>query len=98
MNIKKIAAKKEILTVLLSLTVIGCLAGCGSTDRTENDSGTLSRRNEKIYNGQTVIHSPRGSWTPPKGSRRLENGTIVDSQGVVIGNDGTWHDDGKGVG
>lgn len=98
MNIKKIVAKKKIMTVFLSLIVMGCLAGCGNTDRTEIDAGTLSRRNEKIYDGQTVIHSPRRSWTPPKGSRRLENGTIVDSQGVVIGNDGTWHDDGKGVG
>lgn len=95
MNIKKIVAKKKIMTVFLSLIVMGCLAGCG---RTGSDSGTFSRKNEKIYNGQTVIHSPRGSWTPPKGSRRLENGTIVDSQGVVIGNDGIWHDDGKGVG
>jgi uncharacterized protein YceK len=87
--------KKRIMAVLLALIVFGCLTGCSNTNTTSNTTGKSST---KIYDGQTVIKTRQGSWTPPQGARRLKDGNIVDSEGVVIGNDGTWHDDGKGVG
>jgi uncharacterized protein YceK len=92
---KKMFDKKRIMAVLLVLTVFSCLTGCGNTNTTSKVTSTSST---KIYDGQTVIRTKQGSWTPPRGSRRLQDGNIVDSEGVVIGNDGTWRDDGRGVG
>jgi uncharacterized protein YceK len=92
---KKMLNKKRIMPVLLVLTIFSCLTGCGNTKTTSNSS---TKSSTKIYDGQTVIKTPRGSWTPPQGARRLKDGNIVDSEGVVIGNDGTWKDDGNGVG
>jgi uncharacterized protein YceK len=87
--------KKRIMAVLLVLTMLSCLTGCGNTNTTSN---VTSKSSTKIYDGQTIIKTRRGSWTPPKGSRRLKDGNIVDSEGVVIGNDGTWRDDSNAVG
>jgi hypothetical protein len=92
---KKMFNKKRIIALLLGVTILSCITGCGNTTTTSN---VTSKSSTKIYDGRTVVKTRQGSWKPPQGSRRLKDGNIVDSEGVVIGNDGTWHDDGNGVG
>lgn len=92
---RRVRKKASLWIVVMLLSIV--MTGCGSAE--EASSGKESYSNQiKIYNGKTKIRTPYGNWTPPKGSRRLENGTIVDAEGCVIGNDGTWHDTGRGVG
>jgi len=56
----------------------------------EENKSTLPphRTVKKVYNGKTKLRSLDGkSWTPPKGSRLLNTGEIVDEEGTAIGYD-----------
>lgn len=88
--------KKIWMALFLTGMISAGFTGCKKqeTPVPGNDSAEFT----KIYDGNTVIHTSYGKWTPPKGSRRLSDGNIVDAQGCVIGNDGTFRYRGGGVG
>lgn len=64
----------------------------------ETDSGEKTEKITKTYDGHTSVRTPNGKWTPPAGSKRMSNGTIIGPDGTVIGNDGTFRYTGGGVG
>lgn len=88
--------KKSALLLLTGWMALASLTGCSQNENTST-TGSVTKK-EVVYDGTTTIKTQYGSWTPPKGSRRLKDGNIVDADGTVIGNDGTFVYRGGGVG
>lgn len=81
---------KKMVMFFMAVLFVLSLTGCAENKSTSQSS--TSSHVEKTYDGHTKVRTSTGSyWTPPKGSQKLPDGTIADSEGCVIGNDGTVH-------
>ena len=89
---------KTALYAILSCTVL-ILPGCSAITNDHTQSSSLQPDMARVFDGSKQAKSSDGHiWTPPAGSYTDEKGTVLDKNGVVIGQIGPVRIDPNAVG